>query len=114
MEVVMASGKSKRTVRRFSLSEKVAIVRESMEPGVSAAFIARRNAIAVNLLYYWRRAYCGIVGADLTADRGTAPTAEIRDLRLQVSNLERLLGRRALELALLRDRLGKVSDDGTL
>jgi transposase len=96
----------------------MAIVRESMAPGVSASFVARRHGLAVNVLYYWRKAYCDIVNADLTAardtSRGDTSDAESAELRLQVRNLERLLGQRSLEIALLRDRLGKASDDGIL
>jgi transposase len=106
--------KPRRIVRRFSLSEKIAIVRESMAPGITASSVARRHGLAVNVLYYWRRAYRDIVDADLTAGRGDTSDAESAELRQQVRNLERLLGQRALEIALLRDRLGKASDDGVL
>jgi transposase len=101
-----------RTHRRFTLLEKIAIVRESMAPGVSATFVARRHRIAVNVLYYWRKAYKDVVDTDLTkveSDGGIEK--EIADLRLQVRNLERLLGQRTLEIALLRERLGKGHDD---
>jgi transposase len=104
-------GKPSRTVRRFSLTEKIAIVRESMAPGVAASFVARRHGIAVNVLYYWRKAYRDVATTDLTAENGDASDAEIADLRLQVRNLERLLGQRTLEIALLRERLGKAADD---
>ena len=36
---------------------------------------------------------------------------ELDDLKLQVRNLERLLGQRTLEIALLREKLGKGTDD---
>jgi len=45
-----------RTQRRFTLSEKLAIVRESMAPGITASHVARRHGVALNLLYYWRKA----------------------------------------------------------
>lgn len=97
-----------RTHRRFTLSEKIAIVRESMQPGVSASFVARRHRIAVNVLYYWRKAYRDVIDTDLTrAAPGPSTDQQIEDLRLQVRNLERLLGQRTLEIALLREKLGK-------
>ena len=102
-----------RTHRRFTLSEKIAIVRESLAPGVSASFVARRHRIAVNVLYYWRKAYRDVIDTDLT--RGTPSQStdqQIEDLRLQVRNLERLLGQRTLEIALLREKLGKRDDKG--
>jgi transposase len=103
---------SARTQRRFTLSEKMAIVRESLMPGVSATHVARRHKIAVNVLYYWRKAYKEVLDIDLTKlEDGAAQQKEIADLMLQVRNLERLLGQRTLEVALLRQRLGKGRDD---
>lgn len=103
---------SARTQRRFTLSEKIAIVRESLSPGVSATHVARRHKIAVNVLYYWRKAYKDVIDTDLTkVEGGAAAEKEIADLRLQVRNLERLLGQRTLEIALLREKLGKGRDD---
>ena len=101
-----------RTRRRFTLTEKIAIVRESLAPGVSASYVARRHRIAVNVLYYWRKAYRDVLHTDLTRlEPGDADSPQIEDLRLQVRNLERLLGQRTLEIALLREKLGKATDD---
>ena len=92
---------------RRSLSEKIAIVRESMLPGMSAAHVAKRHQIALNVLYYWRKVYRDLIDADLTAPaQAKAGESEIADLKLQVKNLERLLGQRTLEVAILKDRLG--------
>ena len=95
------------TRHRRSLTEKIAIVRESMMPGMSAAHVAKRHAIALNVLYYWRKVYREIVDTDLTAASPAAGLeSEIADLHLQVRNLERLLGQRTLEVALLKEKLG--------
>ena len=108
----MTESKPPRTHRRFTLSEKIAIVRESLAPGVSASFVARRHGIAVNVLYYWRKAYKDLLGTDLTrVEAAAASDPQVEDLRLQVRNLERLLGQRTLEIALLREQLGKATDD---
>ncbi len=88
---------------RRSLSEKIAIVRESMAPGAATAAVARRHQISVNVLYYWRKVYRELLDADLS---GVARGGDVSDLELQVRNLERLLGQRTLEVALLRERLG--------
>ena len=101
-----------RTHRRFSLSEKIAIVRESLSPGVTASHVARRHGIAVNVLYYWRKVYREVADTDLTrVETAEATHNELADLRLQVRNLERLLGQRTLEIALLKERLGKDPDN---
>jgi transposase len=110
---VADSKKSPRTQRRFTLSEKLAIVRESMAPGITASHVARRHGVALNLLYYWRKAYRELLDTDLTRASAVDPSTdrELQDLRLQVRNLERLLGQRMLEIALLKERLGKGADD---
>ena len=109
----MTEPETPRAHRRFTLSEKIAIVRESLAPGVSASFVARRHGIAVNVLYYWRKAYRDVLGMDLTRVEGAGADQELEDLRLQVRNLERLLGQRTLEIALLKEKLGKATDDET-
>src|SRR5262249_17572858 len=96
-----------RGARRRTLSEKIAIVRESLAPGVVAAHVARRHGIALNVLYYWRKVYGEVITTDLTGGPTESPQGELADLRLQIRNLERLLGQRTLEIALLKARLGK-------
>jgi transposase len=93
---------------RRSLTEKLAIVRESMKGETSVAEVARRHGVSPNVLFYWRRVYRELVGQDLTA---VAQGDALADLELQVRNLERLLGQRTLEIALLRERLGIADDD---
>ncbi|HXZ49601.1 MAG TPA: transposase [Usitatibacter sp.] len=97
-----AAGRKGARYRR-SLTEKLAIVRESMAPGSSAAQVARRHQVSANVLYYWRKVYRELLDADLSA---VPRRDDVADLELQVRNLERLLGQRTLEVALLREKLG--------
>ena len=97
-----------RTLHRWrSLTEKLGIVRESLIPGASAAQVAKMHGISLSMLYRWRKAYRDMIATDLTQSSGE-PRADdsVAGLRLQVRNLERLLGQRTLEIALLRERLG--------
>lgn len=43
--------------RRWSVEEKLAMVRESLEPGQSVSVVARRNDINPNQLFHWRKLY---------------------------------------------------------
>ncbi len=104
---VPAAGRKGARYRR-SLMEKLAIVRESMAAGASAAQVARRHQVSANVLYYWRKVYRELLDADL-AD--VSLKNDVADLELQVRNLERLLGQRTLEVALLRERLGLPPKD---
>ena len=100
-----------RRTQRRTLSEKIEIVRESFIPGVVAAHVARRHGVALNVLYYWRKVYRDVARTDLTEGPVDTTQSELADLRLQVRNLERLLGQRMLEIALLKARLGKDDDE---
>ena len=97
-----------RTVHRWrSLTEKLEIVRESLIPGASAANVSKAHAISLSMLYRWRKAYRDMAATDLTGSAGASEADNsVAGLRLQVRNLERLLGQRTLEIALLRERLG--------
>lgn len=59
--------------RRFSTEEKLAIVRETLEPGASVGVIARRHGLPANLLYTWRKralagAMAGFVPVEIGGD----------------------------------------------
>lgn len=41
--------------RRWSLSEKAALVRRTYEPGMSVSLVARQEGISASLLFQWRR-----------------------------------------------------------
>ena len=96
-----------RSARHFSLAEKLRIVHEANEPGVTFRHVERKYGLGKNVLAYWRRAYRDltesmVVGASHAGD--SAP--EVAALRLQVERLERLLGQKTLELELVRNRGG--------
>src|SRR5213083_1696608 len=41
--------------RRWTASEKVRIVEETFEPGMTVSLVARRHGVAPNQLFAWRR-----------------------------------------------------------
>ena len=43
--------------RRWSEADRLRIVAESYQPGVSVSVVARRNDVNANLLFTWRRRY---------------------------------------------------------
>jgi transposase len=51
------SGAGRRNRRRRAVSEKLAIVRLTMEPGASVAEIARAHGVNANQLFKWRRLF---------------------------------------------------------
>jgi len=93
---------------RFTLSEKLHIVREASQPGVKFAHVERKYGLGKNVLAYWRKVYRDLAEAQVRAELATAPAAtsdELAALRVQVRHLERLLGQKTLEIDMLRGQL---------
>ncbi len=95
--------------RRWSSSEKRAIVQETEQPGMSVSSVARKYSIHPNQVFRWRRlAEEGALSA-VGADESVVPASEFRELKKQVRELERLLGRKTMEVEILKEavRIGR-------
>lgn len=91
--------------RRWTAAEKVAMVAETHEPGVTVSLVARRHGIAPNQLFQWRR--LAAQGA-LTAaghEEEVVPASDYRALQNHVRELQRLLGKKTLESEILKEAL---------
>ena len=96
---------SQRRRRRWSTEDKLVIVRESFVPGASVSRVARRYAIAPNLLFTWRRLYADVARQELGVGDAPVPRARYRALERQVRELQWLLGKKTLENDMLRRAL---------
>lgn len=95
--------------RHWSDEEKLAILKETTQPGAIMAVVARRYGIGTGQLYTWRKqllrgAMAGFVPVELAAEpQGTAPEIgriEIRRGGDFMVSIDRLVDREALRLAL--------------
>ena len=41
--------------RRYSLDQKLAVLQEAAQPGMTISYVARRHGIAPSLIFGWRR-----------------------------------------------------------
>ena len=91
--------------RRWTASEKVRIVEETFEPGMTVSLVARRHGVAPNQLFTWRRLVAQ--GALTAAGSGeeVVPASDHRALQSQVRELQRLLGKKTLEAEILKEAL---------
>lgn len=94
--------------RRWTAEQKLRIIEESCAPGESVSSAARRHGVAPNLLYRWRRLMSEGGATAVGADGPVVGDGEMRRLREQVRELERLLGRKTMEVEILKDALGKA------
>ncbi len=91
--------------RRWSLAEKLRIVEESLLPGMSVSYVARKHGVAPNLLFRWRKLMSEGGKKAVAADDQVVSAAEVRALRKQVRELERLLGKKTMEVEILKDAI---------
>ena len=91
--------------RRFSTAEKVRLVEESMQPGMSVSLVARQAGISPSMLFNWRRRMLEGGFEAVQADEPVVGQTHVRDLEKRGRELERLLGRKTLEVEILKEAL---------
>ena len=93
--------------RRWSASEKLRIVEETMFEGESISAVARRNGVAPNLLYRWRKLMLEGGSIAVAADDSVTGNKTVRDMEARIRELERQLGRKTMEVEILKEALDK-------
>lgn len=93
--------------RRWTTEQKLQMVEESLQSGVTVSVVARRHGVAPNLLFRWRRLAGEGGAAAVTADDGVTSNAEMRRLEERIRELERQLGRKTLEVEILKEAIAK-------
>jgi transposase len=93
--------------RRWSAAEKLRIVEETLDERTSISVVARRNGVAPNLLYRWRRLMLEGGSVAVTEDDDVTSNKVVRHLEDRIRELERQLGRKTLEAEILREALDK-------
>jgi transposase len=84
--------------RRWTASEKLRMVEETFEPGMTVSLVARRHGVAPNQLFTWRRLVAQ--GALTAAGSGEevvpafVPASDYRALQSQVRELQDCSARR--------------------
>jgi transposase len=91
--------------RRWSTGEKLRLVEEAMQPGMSVSFVARQAGVAPSQLFTWKRRMLEGGHAAVQADEDVVGASRVRDLEKQVRDLERLLGRKTMENEILKEAL---------
>ncbi len=84
-----------RKCRKFTAQQKTEIVVASLRGSKTLAELCREHDIADSLLRKWREQFLA-AGAERLS--GRSERTELDELRLQVSKLERALGRKTMEV----------------
>lgn len=100
--------------RRWSPAEKVAIVQETYEPGVTVSLVARRHGLSPAQLFAWRRLASQGALTATGADEPVVPASDYQALQRQIRELQRLLGKKTQEAEILKEALELASDSKKL
>lgn len=93
--------------RRWSSSEKLRIVEETLDEGSSISVVARQNSVAPNLQYRWRRLMLEGGAVAVSGDDDVTSNRTVRQMEDRIRELERQLGRKTLEVEILKEALDK-------
>ena len=93
--------------RRWTAAEKLRIVEETLDDRASISVVARRNGVAPNLLYRWRRLMLEGGSVAVSEDDEVTSNKVVRQMEERIRELERQLGRKTLEVEILREALDK-------
>ncbi len=101
--IEIITGRERR--RRYSAEQKLRLVEETMQPGMTVSAVARLHGVSPSLLFNWRRLMSEGGQVAVRADEAVVAASRARELELRVRELERLLGRKTLEVEVLREAL---------
>jgi transposase len=91
--------------RRWSVTEKVRLVEEAMQPGMSVSYVARQAGISPSQLFAWKRRMLEGGHAAVQADEDVVGASHVRELEKRVRDLERMLGKKTMEAEILKEAL---------
>jgi transposase len=100
--VEIITGRERR--RRYSAEEKVRLVEETAQPGMTVSAVARLHGVSPSLLFGWRRCMAE-GGLEAVRADDVVAASRVRELEAKVRDLERLLGRKTMEAEILREAL---------
>ncbi|EKD4342380.1 IS3 family transposase [Escherichia coli] len=89
--------------RRRTTQEKIAIVQQSFEPGMTVSRVARQHGVAASQLFLWRKQYQEGSLTAVAAGEQVVPASELAAAMKQIKELQRLLGKKTMENELLKE-----------
>ncbi len=91
--------------RRYTANEKLDLVDATMQPGMTVSAVARLHGVSPSLLFKWRQLMSQGGQVAVKADEDVVAASKARDLEQRVRELERLLGRKTMEVEVLKEAL---------
>ena len=83
--------------RRWSPAQKLSMVQETYEPDVTVSLVAHPHGVQPNQLFAWRKLAAQGALTATSAQEEVVAASDYRALQNQVRELQRLLGKKAME-----------------
>jgi transposase len=102
-EVIAIQASKPGRKRRFTAEEKQRLLQEADTPGETISSVARRYGVSPSLMFRWRNLNDHGSLESLGADEHVVPASEVKGLKNRVRELERLLGKKTMEVEILKE-----------
>src|SRR5687767_2053458 len=95
--------------RRWSAAEKMEILAEAEQPGMSMSYVARKHGIAASQIFKWKKLKESGAITAVDSDGDVVPVSEVKELKERIKRLEWILGRKTEEAEILKEavRIGR-------
>lgn len=95
--------------RRWSVAEKLEILAEAEQPGMSMSYVARKHGIAATQIFKWKKLKEAGALAAVGSEEEVLPVSQVRQLQERIRRLENILGRKTEEVEILKEavRIGR-------
>lgn len=89
--------------RRWSTHQKLATVRESLEPGQSVSVVVRRSGINAKQLFLWCKLHQDGSLSAVSAGEAVVPVSELSDAFKRIRELQQMLCKKTMKAEVLKE-----------
>ncbi len=93
----------KRRYQRYTIKQKQDLLHEAEKPGNSVSMVARTYGVSVSAIFEWRKNMSKGAIAGLSTVEELVPASQVKELKAKLRELERLLGRKTVEVEILKE-----------
>lgn len=83
--------------------KKIAIVQETLQPGMTVSHVARLHGVNANQIFAWRKQYQEGGITAIMAGKDVVPASELEAAVKQIKERQHLLGKKTMENELLKE-----------
>ncbi|MCX7978844.1 MAG: transposase [Bdellovibrionaceae bacterium] len=89
--------------RRWTVEQKISMIKETYEPGENVSTVARKHGISASQLFTWKRQMEAGGLMAVKSEERVVPESELKAAQERIRRLERLLGQKTEEVEVLKE-----------